>query len=798
MKAHPTNLSAAEDAMANYTVQLTAPAGVYPFNTVRVSLTCAGQPQQIQNMILTPNVAVSHVFDIANGTWDLEISGAGFVPVNEPNIVVNGNALNPKNLDVVWYTLHTDRNRDGILDDAGLLNQVTPAAITYGTAGIGAIIPVNCNRDGNNTARGYADNQDQRVNGNNDLVTGTSRLEIRRNALGPNAVAPVVPVGWSLLLTVIGTLGENPARQHLRIFNGILNNSTEIIGPETTDNVPIATASIGASKLYALEAVRFAGNGFTSGQIRIALHVIQPEVTGIGNPTYLYADRVVVARWIGNHHLQEVTRMYVANANNAQFRLDLGAAAAADNPVIPVTVGAPITATPTAVPYLNGNVWAPYLGGVLPAGDDRWMRDTIVSGHCAWPGNGAGVENKDVFMKTHRWRHLQNWVYETLISANVGVSYPAAGSADGITSANSGGNIAVTPPVQKTVNGAVTPYRYGRIYYGHNRYHTVDASSRNFMAAQNMQAPIILDTDWLEVGHVDEMLTFIPDNNPASAFKKWKLLVASPAEAYRLMTNAQRAHGGARVLNRAVWNIGTNSFDYASLQIRETQWDNVNARYHRVGVDVGATINDFLGNGQAPLLNPRNVRARLRYTYQQLRNWNVNGVEVIINRNVNLLKQAFDLDDTDIIKVPVIFFPESYNDGDFTFADKVSGWTIGRDNGFNVYPGKQGGFQCGALTGDMPNMFVGNDRLMIPKPFGPWIEDNTNPHHGYDLFERDLDGKVRAIVGGPTCEFIDDWDDYHVALGEIHCGTNELRDRYDGQTAFGNARYANWWTAVDA
>jgi protein-arginine deiminase len=87
---------------------------------------------------------------------------------------------------------------------------------------------------------------------------------------------------------------------------------------------------------------------------------------------------------------------------------------------------------------------------------------------------------------------------------------------------------------------------------------------------------------------------------------------------------------------------------------------------------------------------------------------------------------------------------------------------------------------------------------MIPKPFGPWIEDNTNPNHGYDLFERDLTQKIAAIVNGPTCDFIDDWDDYHVALGEIHCGTNELRTPYDGQAAFGNVRYANWWTAVDA
>jgi len=776
--------------MANYTVQLTAPAGVYPFNTVRVSLTCVGQPQQIQNVVLTPNVAVSRVFNIANGTWDLEISGAGFVPVNEQNIVVNGDAINAKNLDVVWYTLHTDRNRDGNLDDAGLLNQVTPGTITYGTAGVGAIIPVNCNRDGNNTAAGYTDNQDQRVNGNNDLVTGTSRLEIRRNALGPNAGAPAIPVGWSLLLSVIGTLGENPAQQHLRIFDGILNNSAEIIGPETTHSVPITTVTVGASKLYAVEAVRFAGTGFTSGQIRIALNVIQQEVTGNGNPTYLFADRVVVARWIGNHHRQTVSQIYVVDANNANFQAALGVPVANENPPYALTLATPGTSALTHVPYLNGNAWQNFIaaGRIARPGisRDRWMRDTIVSGHSVWPGNGAGVQSKDTFMKAHRWRSLQNWIYQTLISQNVGLYYPAAGSADGINDGNSGGNIAVTPPVQKTVNGATTYYRYGRIYFGNNVQSTVDQSSRDFFDAQNMQPPVTLNTDWLAVGHVDEMMTFVPDDNPANAFKKWKLLIASPATAYGILRNNRNAHGNAPLLARPPHSPGNATPNFAGLSIGNA-------------IDATGTITDFLGNGQAPTswqdINTGNLQ---NYTYKQLRDWNIYGIENLINQNIRRLKAAFDLTDNDIIKVPVIFIPVHQINGNFTISDKISFWTIGADNGFNIYPGRECGFRSGAMTGDMVNMFVGNDKLMIPKPFGPWIVDNTMPNNGHDLFEDDIRQKIAAIQNGPECVFIDDWDDYHVAHGEIHCGTNELRAPYDGQTAFGNARYANWWTAVDA
>jgi protein-arginine deiminase len=776
--------------MANYTVQLTAPAGNYPFDRVRVSLTCNAQPQQTQDLVLIPNVAVSHVFDIANGTWRLKISGAGFVPVDQQNIVVDSDTTNAQDLTVIYYTLHTDRDRDGVLDDAGILRQITPPAVTFGEHGSGAIIPVNCNRDDNTITVGYADNQDDKINGVNDLATGTARLEIRRTIIGPNLN---VPARWSLKLKIIReTDTEDLAEKHFRIFDGITQNGDEIIGPETASFRVIATADVGASKEYAIEAVRFAGQNFESGRGAVVLSVIQPEVTGDATTTYWYADHVVAARWIGNHHLQTVSRLYVAIAtnddgpNNLRFRPELGNAAGADLPVIAVTTGDPETAHDIDIPYLNGNAWDDYTpageAAPVPAGDDRWMRDTVVSGYSSWPGNNNAVQSKNAFMKTHRWRPLQNWVYETLLSANVGISYPAAGSNDAIASANSGGNIAVTPPVKKTGLAGTTYYRFGRIYYGHNDFHEVDQSSRDFFDAQNIQLPIVLNTDWLLVGHVDEMMTFVPDAKPADPFKKWKLLVASPAEAYRLMTAAQGAHGAANMLKRAVWDNGNNRFNYTDLQIG--------------GVDVGATINDFLGNGNAPLDNPATGG---QHTYEQLRDWNINGVEADITRNVNTLKVEFDLLDTDIIKVPVIFYPEEYINQPYALLGMIDNTALDDDDGFNIYPGVDGGFQCGALTGDMPNMFVGNNRLMIPKPFGPWIEDPTDlADHGYDLFERDLRQKIAAIVGGPTCKFIDDWNDYHVALGEIHCGTNELRTPYNGQAAFGNARYANWWTAVDA
>lgn len=65
------------------------------------------------------------------------------------------------------------------------------------------------------------------------------------------------------------------------------------------------------------------------------------------------------------------------------------------------------------------------------------------------------------------------------------------------------------------------------------------------------------------------------------------------------------------------------------------------------------------------------------------------------------------------------------------------------------------------------NGFVVGDRDFIaPDPFGPIID-------GQDMFKKDFEAKLSAI--GYTVRWIDDWDLYHVNLGEVHCATNAAR-----------------------
>src|SRR5262249_15118264 len=67
---------------------------------------------------------------------------------------------------------------------------------------------------------------------------------------------------------------------------------------------------------------------------------------------------------------------------------------------------------------------------------------------------------------------------------------------------------------------------------------------RDFLDAQAVQGPAFaIDTSWLMVGHVDEVLSFVK----APTARGWKLLLASPARAKKLLDDvvAQNAANGS-------------------------------------------------------------------------------------------------------------------------------------------------------------------------------------------------------------------------------------------------------------
>ena len=88
-----------------------------------------------------------------------------------------------------------------------------------------------------------------------------------------------------------------------------------------------------------------------------------------------------------------------------------------------------------------------------------------------------------------------------------------------------GGNLEVVPPH----NG----YPVGRLLMGSVGARRPDATYFGTLGAQYAQAPVLeADTSWLEVGHIDEAVSFVAD--PSSA-RGWKAVLQAPGEAWRML-----------------------------------------------------------------------------------------------------------------------------------------------------------------------------------------------------------------------------------------------------------------------
>ncbi|CAH1247498.1 PADI2 [Branchiostoma lanceolatum] len=110
-----------------------------------------------------------------------------------------------------------------------------------------------------------------------------------------------------------------------------------------------------------------------------------------------------------------------------------------------------------------------------------------------------------------------------------------------------------------------------------------------------------------------------------------------------------------------------------------------------------------------------------------------------IDWNRDVMKRELGLDEGDIIDLPQLFQLED-------------------------------GKGAGAYFPDMVNMIVLGKQLGIPKPFGPMID-------GACAFETNVRSLLEPL--GLTCHFVNDWDSYHLLLGEVHCGSNTRRKPFD-------------------
>jgi protein-arginine deiminase len=272
------------------------------------------------------------------------------------------------------------------------------------------------------------------------------------------------------------------------------------------------------------------------------------------------------------------------------------------------------------------------------------------------------------------------------------------------------GNLEVSPPV--TVRGKYYPL--GRTIFGGRSYGSLAPKlremmqkTRRFLYAQKVQSPIEVFTDWLEVGHVDEIICFIPNSEPTPlGEKKFKVLLASPARTLALLKTLQAQNHGKKVMFE-----NKKNFSGSSAEI---------------------TVDSLLKDDDL---------------------WKDNMVfQEHMNLNRAILSKHLDLQHNDFIEIPVIFKKIYTGRALAYFPNMINHLVI-------VYT---------KIDRKSKKPVIGYTSI-VPKPFGPIVD-------GKCAFEQ----VFRDAMPGPTdddkCIFIDDWYSYHVIYGEIHCGTNALRE----------------------
>jgi protein-arginine deiminase len=256
---------------------------------------------------------------------------------------------------------------------------------------------------------------------------------------------------------------------------------------------------------------------------------------------------------------------------------------------------------------------------VLPESEnnsDRWIQDEVEFGYC------QDVKRIQPVLCDSPRRAPLDGIAERLFRPEF--SYFKCGGSNTPTPLDSFGNLDVSPPVE--VNGRMYPL--GRIIFGGRAYGNYGAQTREmmpeirrFLYAQKVQSPIEIFTDWLQVGHVDEILNFVPANTA----KGFKLLLASPRTAQALLQALrEQGYGQVRLLEGKKRNIQNNS---SSAEI---------------------TVDELLDNSAF---------------------WNANRYfQQCMDQNREILKRELRLDEADIVDLPLLFCDPATDQADRTTA----------------------------------------------------------------------------------------------------------------------------------
>ncbi|MFJ8692290.1 protein-arginine deiminase domain-containing protein [Streptomyces roseolilacinus] len=364
--------------------------------------------------------------------------------------------------------------------------------------------------------------------------------------------------------------------------------------------------------------------------------------------------------------------------------------------------------------------------------EDIWAQDFVEPGYVSMTGPGGHRQVIRVMLRSAQPdRESGRELFERLRGKGIGVVQVSGVRESEEWTLNSMGNLETIPPYTH----AGRSFPAGRIIMGERKD---DGSKparamRTLLQAQGFQDPLLLDTSWLHVGHVDEFVQFLPA--PGTP-RGWRIGVADPEAGLRLLRDAQKAgHGGTRMFSVP----GDKDLPAP----RET-------------------IDQALAS---KWLVADNTMAAQR-----------------IKANLEVLKRETGVTDAEVVRVPALYtrgtehgergdrVPRLTRLGGGNVPESVSEYgqqkRLAREGGRATRPG-QAVMTSAYVPGAVNGVLLGRDRYLAPKQWGPVIG-------GEDVFTAAV--TAAYVRAGLKVSYIDDWATYHLGMGEVHCGTNTLRD----------------------
>ncbi|KAJ4321229.1 hypothetical protein N0V84_005477 [Fusarium piperis] len=344
---------------------------------------------------------------------------------------------------------------------------------------------------------------------------------------------------------------------------------------------------------------------------------------------------------------------------------------------------------------------------------DIWAQDFLEPGYASMPGPNGPISIRVLLRSAQSGRTAGRQVFSRLRGPGTGGFQPGLGSGFGHEEINSGGNIETIPPY--TSRGGVE-YKSGRVITGKHFDKYPAESMTDFITAQGVQKPLILETGWLAVGHVDEVVQFVPYDNELG----FTIAIADTISAFSLLEKARKdGHGDANVI----------SYDGDMTPDNETIFIDPEVR--------NLTIRGLLNDEDFIAIN----------SYAQS----------FINETLDLLLEEVPLSESDILRIPTLWENVTY-----PWPNTPDGHPLRLNR---APPGER---QVKSFFPQSINGLVLGHDYLAPKPWGPVID-------GRDI----LDEAVKGVYAraNMTVWLIDDYMSHHVRGGEVHCGTNTLREK---------------------